>query len=116
MKATPEMIEAGFHASRMGSRECVEKVINAALAAMPGEPVAGTDGPHPDDLAVDRFAAAMKAKLAKKRSEGRGGWDKPDECSIAFLSQLLREHVAKGDPVDVGNLAMMVHQRGGIIE
>lgn len=67
---------------------------------------------HPDDLAVDRFAAAMKAKLAKKRAEGRGGWERKDECSNAFLSHLLREHVEKGDPTDVGNLAMMIHQRG----
>lgn len=66
---------------------------------------------HPDDSAVDRFAAAMKEKLAKKRAEGRGGWDRKDECTAEFLSQLLREHVQKGDPVDVGNLAMMLHQR-----
>lgn len=67
---------------------------------------------HPDDLAVDRFSAEMKAKLAKKRAEVRGGWDRKDECSAEFLSQLLREHVEKGDPVDVGNLAMMLQQRG----
>lgn len=67
---------------------------------------------HPDDIAVDRFAGAMKTKLAKKRAEGRGGWDRKDECSPEFLSQLLREHIGKGDPVDVGNLAMMLHQRG----
>lgn len=67
---------------------------------------------HPDDLAVDRFAAAMKEKLAKKRAEGRGGWDDKFDCSNAFLTHLLREHVEKGDPVDVGNLAMMIHQRG----
>lgn len=73
---------------------------------------ADREGPHTDDLAVDRFAAAMKAKLAKKRDEGRGGWEDKDQCSNAFLSELLLEHVAKGDPVDVGNLAMMVHQRG----
>lgn len=67
---------------------------------------------HPDDLAVDRFAAAMKAKLAKKRTEGKGGWEDKEHCSNAFLSHLLFEHVQKGDPVDVGNLAMMIHQRG----
>ncbi|NEK42831.1 hypothetical protein GR250_15530 [Rhizobium leguminosarum] len=67
--------------------------------------------PHPDDLAVDRFALAMKAKLAAKRAEGYGGWDDPERCSIALLYQLLAEHVAKGDPVDVGNFAMMIHQR-----
>lgn len=66
---------------------------------------------HPDDVAVDRFAAAMKAKLAQKRDEGRSGWDDKDDCSQLFLSQLLREHVEKGDPLDVGNLAMMLHQR-----
>lgn len=66
---------------------------------------------HPDDEAVDRFAAAMKAKLAKKRDEGRGGWDNPEECSIGSLSYMLIQHVWKGDPIDVGNLAMMIHQR-----
>lgn len=68
---------------------------------------------HPDDLAVDRFAAAMKAKLAKKREEGRGGWDQPGTgIGQRTLSHMLREHVEKGDPLDVGNLAMMLHQRG----
>ena len=67
---------------------------------------------HPDDLAVDRFAVAMKAKLAKKRADGRGGWQDKGDCSQQFLSDLLRGHVGKGDPVDVANLAMMLHQRG----
>lgn len=67
---------------------------------------------HPDDEAVDRFAAKMKAKLARKRAEGRGGWDDKRYCSQELLSVLLRAHVAKGDPVDVANLAMMLHQRG----
>lgn len=84
----------------------------------PYAPVAADElvGAHPDDIAVDRFASAMKAKLAEKRAQGYGGWDRPDECTIAFLSELLRKHVGKGDPVDVGNFAMMIHQRGGIIE
>lgn len=71
--------------------------------------------PHADDIAVDQFAAAMKAKLAKKRAEGRGGWENKGECTAEFLSRLLREHVEKGDPVDVGNLAMMLQQRGECI-
>ncbi|MDQ0132621.1 hypothetical protein J2T08_000522 [Neorhizobium galegae] len=66
---------------------------------------------HPDDRAVDRFASAMKAKLAQKRDEGRSGWNDKEDCSQLFLSQLLREHVEKGDPIDVGNFAMMLHQR-----
>ncbi|MCJ8053815.1 hypothetical protein GB928_018320 [Shinella curvata] len=68
-----------------------------------------------DNYAVDQFAMAMKVKLAQKRLEGRGGWDREDECSKEFLSQLLREHIEKGDPIDVANFAMMLHQRGGII-
>lgn len=69
---------------------------------------------HPDARAVDRFAVAMKAKLAKKRAEGRCGWDDPEQCHIDYLVQLLMEQIherAVLDPVDIGNLAMMIHQR-----
>lgn len=68
--------------------------------------------PHPDDVAVDLFAAEMKDKLARKREQGFSGWEDPETCSNGFLSKLLYELVDKGDPVDVGNLAMMIHQRG----
>src|SRR5690554_6241206 len=44
---------------------------------------------HPDDAAVDRFAEAMKAKLAKKRAEGRGGWEDPQVCPSGRLQQML---------------------------
>jgi hypothetical protein len=67
---------------------------------------------HSDNVAVDRFFGAMKAKLAAKRAEGRSGWDDKDGCSNAQLSRMLAEHVAKGDPIDVANFAMMIHQRG----
>lgn len=68
--------------------------------------------PHPDDLSVDSFAQVMKRKLAKKRGDGRSGWKDPKICSQEDLSSMLREHVEKGDPVDVANFAMMLHQRG----
>lgn len=74
-----------------------------------------TEQQHPDDAAVDRFAAAMKAKLAAARAKGRGGWDDPNVCSVEFLAQLLVEHLAKGNAgtfEDVANFAMMLHQRG----
>jgi hypothetical protein len=67
---------------------------------------------HPDDVAVDDFAVKMKAKLAMKRADGRGGWEDNTQCTAEFLSHLLREHVDKGDPVDVANLAMMLSMRG----
>ncbi|MGQ4813054.1 hypothetical protein [Agrobacterium vitis] len=81
--------------------------LDAARSALATAPAPA----HADDTAVDHFSAAMKEKLAKKRLDGRSGWEDKDDCSQLFISQLLREHVEKGDPVDVGNLAMMLHQR-----
>lgn len=87
--------------------DTMSPAINRARAAL---------SKHSDDEAVDRFAAAMKAKLAKKRTEGRSGWDDKTACSREYLSQLLIEHLSKGDPIDVANLAMMLHQRGETIK
>lgn len=68
---------------------------------------------HSDDKAVEEFAAAMTAKMAKSREEkGRGGWENKKVTTALVLSTALREHVEKGDPVDVANFAMMLHQRG----
>lgn len=64
---------------------------------------------HPDDEAVDRFANAMKQKLAQAREKGRSGWQQmnPNE-----LSGMLYEHVAKGDPRDVANFCMFLWNLG----
>lgn len=67
---------------------------------------------HPDDLAVDAFAAAMKAKLAEARAKGRGGWNGDESSMQQRLSEMLRDHVEKGDPRDVANFCMFLHQRG----
>ena len=70
---------------------------------------------HPDDMAVDRFAAAMKIKLAAAREKGRSGWDDPATCQVDHLAELLVSHVGKGNHgnfEDIANLAMMLHQRG----
>ncbi len=66
---------------------------------------------HPDDAAVDTLAALMKAKLAKQRARGYGGWDTP-ECTQQRLSDMLRGHVDKGDPVDVANFCAFLAARG----
>lgn len=71
---------------------------------------------HPDDRAVEAFAAAMKAKLAASRAKGRAGWNGDEPGMQPRLSDMLREHVAKGDPVDVANFAMFLHQRGERID
>jgi len=70
---------------------------------------------NPDDKAVDRFAAAMKTKLAAARAKGRSGWDVKASCSGEYLAQLLIEHLAKGNAgtfEDIANFSMMLHQRG----
>lgn len=79
----------------------------SAAAPAVGEPVAS----HGDDVAVDALTTLMKAKLAKQRDKGYGGWD-DSECTREWLSQLLREHVDKGDPVDVANFCAFLSARG----
>lgn len=66
----------------------------------------------PDDRGVRRFAEAMRTKLDQKRHEGRGGWNDREAVTAEQLSEMLRRHVEKGDPVDVANFCMMLHQRG----
>ena len=89
----------------------VERAERDALKKKLISPDPYEDTAHPDDHAVNRFAAVMKGKLAAKRLQGRGGWQEP-EVPNGYLSRMLREHVDKGDPVDVANLAMLIHQRG----
>ena len=67
---------------------------------------------HIDDIAVDRFAEAMKQKLAKQRQKGYGGWNDKELCPDGRLQKYLVVHLGKGDPVDVGNFAMMIWNRG----
>ena len=68
---------------------------------------------HSDDTAVDLFAAKMKEKLEKSRDKGRRGWE---SCPIEHLITSLKDHISKGDPVDVANFAMMISQRGESIK
>jgi hypothetical protein len=75
-----------------------------------------SDPQHIDNLSTDAFAHAMKVKLWRKRHfDGRGGWDKPDKCSIEHLWALLKEHVERGPELsnmtDVANFAMMIWNR-----
>ncbi len=64
-----------------------------------------------DDHAVDLFAKAMKDKLGIKRQQGFGGWHDIRQTSSMRLADLLLAAVAKGDPVDVANFAMMLFCR-----
>ena len=72
----------------------------------------GSEAEDVDNEGVNRFAAAMKAKMAKQRAKGYGGWDNKYDCSTTYLQGMLADHITKGDPVDVGNFAMMLFNRG----
>ncbi|KGH27744.1 hypothetical protein [Comamonas testosteroni] len=85
------------------------EALRAVLAAATGLPAQAVVAPHPDDVAVDALAALMKAKLAKQRAKGYGGWD--TDCTRERLSELLRGHVDKGDPVDVANFCAFLSAR-----
>lgn len=72
-----------------------------------------SDSIHPDDAAVDALCAAMKTKLREAREKkSRGGWE---TCHHIDLSQMLREHVEKGDPVDVANFCAFLFAKGSQI-
>jgi hypothetical protein len=64
-----------------------------------------------DQRLCDAARAAMREKLEKKSGQGRGGWWDRSRCSTGHLRQLLREHLEKGDMVDVMNFAAMIYVR-----
>jgi len=63
---------------------------------------------HTDDDAVNNFANAMRQRMTDKRAEGKAGWEQRDTDELGL--QLLRS-IADGDPIDIGNYAMMLHDR-----
>jgi hypothetical protein len=102
-------IAAGFTledlARHLLTHPATAPLLNSALPAQSKTPGLVEE----DRIAVDQFAAAMKLKLSRKSKEGKQGWK---EASAEHLSRLLCEHIRKGDPVDVANFAMMLHQNG----
>lgn len=66
-------------------------------------------GKHADDDAVTQFAQAMRDRMADKRDQGRDGWM---TCDVEELQLKLIRSIADGDPIDIGNYAMMLHARG----
>lgn len=63
-----------------------------------------------DNAAVEVLAMNMKAKLAGQRAKGYGGWN--NDYTHQRLSELLRQCVDKGDPVDVANFCAFLLARG----
>lgn len=66
---------------------------------------------HPDDIAIDQFAAEMKARMAEMRARDKGGWDNPNICPFGLLYNLCQSNLDREDYVDVGNFAMMLRHR-----
>lgn len=67
---------------------------------------------HPDDEAVDKFAAAMHARMTECRLKGKEGWDDPERCPADALTGYAGEAFADARWVDVANFAMMLWARG----
>jgi hypothetical protein len=83
----------------------IEADLRASFAAVPA-----SEPEHRDDIAVDKFSIAMKARMKQKRANGRKGWENPKKCSFAYLMDLLKK-TPLSKPVDIGNYAMMLFNR-----
>lgn len=90
--------------------DCGEMFRNDRAEAQP-QPSAGEV--LTDDAMADALNVAMKAKLARAREKGRGGWENPDECTVSDLWRMMIEHAHKPnlDMVDVANFAGMIWWR-----
>jgi hypothetical protein len=60
-----------------------------------------------DQMLVEKVAHEMGKKLSQKRDAGYKGWHGPN-CTNEILLEALKEHVEKGDMVDVINYAGMI--------
>ena len=102
----------GVLAQNKEGRVCAVTDLGLCTLLRQGVTGAGDGGQHIDDIAVDRFAEAMKQKLAKQRQKGYGGWNDKELCPDGRLQKYLGACLGKGDPVDIGNFAMMIWNRG----
>ena len=66
-----------------------------------------------DEAALSTFVGWMRDKLAAKRAQGAHGWRNPEACKAQDIADQLVGHVAKGDPVDIAILAMMLGIKAG---
>jgi hypothetical protein len=62
-----------------------------------------------DDL-VDDFAHQMKRKIYRAYDQGRRGWSDPNWTPEQIMESL-KDHVEKGDPIDIANLCAFLWNR-----
>ncbi|WKL14221.1 hypothetical protein QYQ99_17595 [Comamonas testosteroni] len=107
---SPENTQAARDLTEQRKRELLAAIGAPCLHQIQEPSSAEQAAQNPDDAAVDAMAALMKVKLAKQRDKGYSGWD--TDCTRERLSELLRGHVDKGDPVDVANFCAFLSARG----
>lgn len=102
----------------MADKQCPSSSVDSGYFAQEMRSALRLAGDYPrsaDAVMDERLCTiahiAMTHKLERKRREGRGGWWDSGRCSVEQLRELLRQHVEKGDMVDVMNLAAMVFAR-----
>jgi len=100
------------NAAHMGEHACANRAQCWEPCGELGHSEEHAQAIHPDDEAVDRFAVALKDKLAVARAKGRGGWQEKAMVSADELTDMLVGHLWKGDPRDVANFCMFLWERG----
>lgn len=58
-----------------------------------------------DEFLIRRTTELMRTKLKKKRDQGRTGWERE---APQYFWPMLFEHLRKGDPIDIINIAAMI--------
>ena len=94
-------------AAEKRAEEC-QRIVSRCMVSKDGLFIAVEDDPDLDDKAVDAFAKALKAKLAKSRAKGRRGWQ---DCPAHILREGMRVHVERGDPLDVAVYTLFLWAR-----
>jgi len=64
-----------------------------------------------DSQLADYANSTIREKIKKARKQGHKNWWKNEETPIAKLKEQLKEHVEKGDWVDVAIFAIMIQAR-----
>jgi hypothetical protein len=108
-QAAPAVCPDGAH---MGEHACTNRSQCWEPCGELGHSEEHAQAIHPDDEAVDRFAAVLKDKLTVARAKGRGGWQDKAEVTADELTDMLVGHLWKGDPRDVANFCMFLWERG----
>jgi hypothetical protein len=75
-------------------------------------PNAGVPLPHPDDLAVDRMATAMKEHLAARRAGPQGDWRDSAQADVEDVAAALMTALAAGHAIDAAVRCMQLVERG----